>query len=158
MSAVFSDCGTYRYALVRDGWLGEGTVLFVMLNPSTADADTDDQTVRRCIDFAQRWGFARLVVANLYAYRATDPRDLGDAAGAGVDPIGPQNDVWLAKLSKASTDIVVAWGGKAERDRERQVLDMLGPGVACLGQTKSGAPLHPLYLAKSTPRRALESA
>lgn len=74
VSAVFSECGNYRYALIRDGWLGgEGAVLFVMLNPSTADATSNDPTTRRCIGFAQRWGFASLAIANLYAYRATVP-------------------------------------------------------------------------------------
>lgn len=156
MSAVISDCGTYRYALKRSGSTGSGGVLFVMLNPSTADASLDDPTIRRCIGFARCWGFRDLAVANLYAYRATDPHDLDDAAGAGVDPVGPDNDEWIARLAASATQIIVAWGAKASAKREREVLEILGSEVLCLGQTQSGAPKHPLFLKADTRRRALK--
>jgi hypothetical protein len=153
MTAVLSDCGRYRYALTRGNWLdGVGTVLFVMLNPSTADATEDDPTIRRCIRFARDWGYARLAVANLYAFRATDPRDLALAG----DPIGPENDEWLERLSSEANMVVVAWGANrlATPARVDRVLQLLGWSTCCLGTTKDGAPQHPLRLAATTaPRR-----
>jgi len=74
-SAVLSDCGTYRYSLTRR-WSPGPLLGWVMLNPSRADALVDDPTIRRCVGFARRWGFAGIVVRNLYALRATDPREL----------------------------------------------------------------------------------
>lgn len=156
MSAVLSDCGRYRYALWRDtGALGgEGTVLFVMLNPSTADAETDDATIRRCVRFARDWGYARLAVGNLYAYRATDPNALGEVE----DPVGPENDDWLLEL-QGSGATIAAWGANAwARRRECEAIALLtyggSLGLDCLGQTKSLAPRHPLYVpATARPRR-----
>jgi hypothetical protein len=158
MSAVISDCGTFRYALTRGDWLGgTGTVLFVMLNPSTADASTDDATIRRCIGFAWDWGFARLTVANLFAYRATNPDDLIVAARAGVDPVGPDNDRWIVRLASGASQIVAAWGAhRAAEARTTRVLELLGPDVMCLGQTKSLAPRHPVRLRRDTPRTPIE--
>lgn len=93
MSAIISDCGTYRYLLTRATGVTlfesqARTVNFIMLNPSTADATADDPTIRRCIRFAMAWDYERLVVTNLFAFRATDPGDLRFAK----DPIGPEND------------------------------------------------------------------
>lgn len=86
VGADISACGAYRYRLDRLGaLLGRGAVNFVMLNPSTADAEQDDPTIRRCLGYAFRWGFARLIVTNLYALRSTDPRALWEHP----DPIGP---------------------------------------------------------------------
>jgi hypothetical protein len=151
--AVLSDCGRYRYALGRDtGVLGaEGTVLFVMLNPSTANGVDNDPTIRRCIRFAATWGFAHLTVANAYALRSTDPRCLWHAS----DPVGPDNDRWLRQLSGAD-QAIAAWGTHIRPDREQRVLDLLGLSptpVHCLGVTRDGHPRHPLYLDATTPRR-----
>lgn len=147
--AVVSDDGRYRYTLSRDtGVLGaEGTVLFVMLNPSTADATEDDPTIRRCLGFARDWGYARLLVGNLYAYRATDPRQLLRA----TDPVGVENDHWLDWLAQRANEVIVAWGGLAQPydDRARRVLELVEfqCGTAyCLGQTKALHPRHPLYV------------
>src|SRR6185369_17379869 len=95
MTAVISKCGKYRYSLRREWIGGAGTVCFIMLNPSTADASVDDPTIRRCIGFAQRWGYQILEVVNLYAYRATRPRDMFAAA----DPVGPENEYYLCKAA-----------------------------------------------------------
>ena len=91
-TADFSFCGQYRYTLTRVWSLERGLVLFVGLNPSTADAERDDPTVRRCVGYARRWGFGGVLVANLFAYRATDPRDLLAVSY----PIGPRNDEVIA--------------------------------------------------------------
>lgn len=154
-AAKFSDDGRYRYALSRR-WAPRGQVAtFIMLNPSTADAEMDDPTIRRCIGFARSWGMAALHVLNLYAFRATLPSDLWRAA----DPVGPDNDEYLAwhadTAARTGSPIVAAWGQNARRDRVEDVLAMPGMSRAltCLGVTKSGDPRHPLYLRSDTPRR-----
>ena len=145
--AVISDCGTYRYALQREGWLtGAGTVLFVMLNPSTADVSVNDPTIRRCIRFAQDWGFNRLTVANLYAFRATQPAELATVD----DPVGLYADPWIYRLCTEASEVIVAWGAGvfASVRRQRDVLDILTESHAplCLGTTQGGQPRHPLYI------------
>src|SRR5882724_4976365 len=92
--AVLSDCERYRYALWRR-WAERPAVLFVGLNPSTADALQDDPTIRRCIRFAKAWGYGALYMGNLFAFRATDPR----AMKAEADAVGPDNDGWLRQLA-----------------------------------------------------------
>lgn len=151
----------YRYTLTRGPWLnGEGTVLFVMLNPSTADEHQDDPTIRRCVGFAQSWGFRRLTVGNLYALRATDPRELFRAA----DPVGPRNDLALIELARWADEVIVAWGATQHPQpaRAQHLLELLraahGP-VKCLGLTPAtGQPRHPLYAAADTPLRPYEPA
>jgi hypothetical protein len=128
--------------------------MFVMLNPSTADASEDDPTIRRCIGFARSWGFARLVVANLYAFRATDPRELWVAD----EPVGPENDRWLWELSYDAHEVIAAWGATRHpggQERVREVLMALGSphdSTRCLGQTKELHPRHPLYLKRDAHR------
>jgi hypothetical protein len=145
-SAVLSPCRTYRYALERR-WGSGPFVLFVGLNPSTADESVDDNTIRRCIGFAKTWGYGGLLMGNLFAFRATKPRDLRTAA----DPVGPDNDVWLTTLSLRAGLIVAAWGADPiVSSRVCDALDALGDEVQCLGTTKDGQPRHPLYLRKDT--------
>ena len=163
MGAVISDCGQYRYSLNRSGWMGgTGNVLFVMLNPSTADASEDDPTIRRCIRFARDWGFASLSVGNLYAYRATKPDDLGllgqlavgeRARGNHYGPIYRNvNDNWLRSMALQANQIVVAWGANegpvpARAARATEILTThFGPFLKALGLTKAGHPRHPLYV------------
>lgn len=141
-SAIISDDGLYRYEL-RRVWDDGTLVNFVMLNPSTADADRDDPTIRRCIGFAARWGYSGIVVTNLYAYRATRPRDLWLAA----DPVGPSNDSHLAAAVEGAS-VVAAWGVNARPDRVADVLARIRRTneVSALGLTKDGHPRHPLYV------------
>lgn len=143
--AYISEDGLYRYSLTRDlGTIdGEGTCTFVMLNPSTADAEQDDPTIRRCMGFARSWGFARLKVVNLFAYRATDPRDLWKADA----PIGPENDHVISLVLGGSDFAVAAWGAHAPAERVRQFAETFGGWCFyALGLTKDGAPRHPLYV------------
>jgi hypothetical protein len=121
-------------------------VLFVCLNPSTADEAKDDATVRRCVGFARKLGFGRLLLANLFGLRATCPSELAKA----TDPVGPENDAWITEASAAADLTVVAWGihGRLQR-RDRAVLEMLHAPY-CLGTTKAGEPRHPLYLSADT--------
>jgi hypothetical protein len=141
-SAVFSACGRYRYVLRRSWDAALPSVLIIGLNPSTADATADDPTIRRCIRFARDWGYGSLLVANLFAFRCTEPRRLRAVA----DPVGPRNNWWLARLGRQADLIVAAWGvGGALLERDVKVLRRLG-NIRCLGLTKAGHPRHPLYL------------
>jgi hypothetical protein len=148
--AIFSADRVYRYQLFRStGHPNQALVNFVGLNPSTADETSDDPTVRRLIGFARRSGFGRLVLTNLYAFRATDPRALTSAA----DPIGPQNLRYLAAAARNSQCIVPCWGTHgAVRRRGREVLDLLQRlgDIQVFGLTKGGEPAHPLYLRGDT--------
>ena len=105
-TANFSACRKYRYSLKRVWNRQSPFVLFIGLNPSTADEINDDPTLTRCMDYAKRWGYGGVCVANLFAYRATKPTDMLRVN----DPIGIDNNSWLKKLSKAAGLTVVAWG------------------------------------------------
>ena len=146
--AVISPCERYRYWLSRE-LEGDGPpVGFIMLNPSTADAELDDPTIRRCTAFAKAWGARELIVVNLFAYRATDPADLKKASA----PIGPENDdAIMAALDYCSDGrIIAAWGthGKHKRrgDAVRRKAKHAGHKLHYLKMTGSGHPSHPLYL------------
>ena len=146
--ALLSECGQYRYWLSRKAQSVKPerpTAMFVMLNPSTADAETNDPTIRRCQGFANSWRCNGLIVANLYALRSTDPKNLWSA----TDPIGPENDYWLKNLATEHFDVVCAWCAKARTDRVDRFLELMEGVVVrlwCLGTTKAGAPRHPLYI------------
>lgn len=103
--AKLSDDRLYRYGLWRK-WDDRPKVMFIGLNPSTADEVEDDPTIRRCIGFANSWGYGGIVVANLFGFRATDPTALQKA----TDPIGPENDEWLYRLADEAALVVGAWG------------------------------------------------
>lgn len=147
--ASISANGQYRWSLHRD-WCGDERprwITFVMLNPSTADAEVDDPTIRRCIGFAKALGGTGLAVVNLYALRATQPADLWKSS----DPVGPSNDHHLAMFfdmaARRDFPIIAAWGAHAKPDRVRNVLRLPGAErLQALRVTKSGAPGHPLYL------------
>ena len=145
----FSECEKYRYTLRRDFTTGRFKVLFVMLNPSIADACVDDPTTRRAVDFA-RTGLrcGNYMAVNLFALRSTNPKGLR----AVVDPIGLENDAYLLAAAKWADEIVVAWGtGGAYMDRGKQVIKLLSDyPLWCLGRTKHGFPCFPLYLARDT--------
>jgi hypothetical protein len=146
--AVFDLTGTYRYTLWRVWRTDAPRVTFIMLNPSTADAYKNDPTITRCIAFASTWNFGSLEVVNLFAYRATHPRELFNAD----DPIGPENDSYLLQALARSSCIVAAWGTKGRLfGRDLQVLQLFDCShVRCLGLTKDGHPRHPLYLKGNT--------
>lgn len=147
--ATISPCGKYRYRLSRVWGEGPERRVFVMLNPSTADAEHDDPTIRRCIAFAQAWGDSGLEVVNLFALRATDPREL-KKAGA-IHAIGPENDAHLLAATAMAGDrwVIAAWGtGGTLYGRDKQVRRLLAGRLAYLRLTKDGHPAHPLRLPK----------
>lgn len=155
-SALISADGLYRWSLTRR-W-GRGPMLtWLMLNPSTADAFTDDPTIRRCIGFAKAWGYGGIVVVNLFALRATHPELLNQHP----DPVGPRNDDMILAAARAHSPLVVAWGADAPAERVQAVTDLLSleqradPDGQCarllaLGHTKAGFPRHPLYVRADT--------
>lgn len=159
-SAAFSPCGTYRYVLTRTWDADKPRMVFVMLNPSTADAFEDDPTITRCILRAKReLDCGGIVVINLFAYRATDPRELKRAA----DPVGPMNDAAILRYCGNLGDVVyAAWGTHGTlHGRARRVADMLevvGATPWCLGTTKGGEPLHPLYIPANRPSQPFIAA
>ena len=142
---------TYRYLLTRrwDDPTGPN-VLWIMLNPSTADETEDDPTIRKCVGFSKLWGCSALSVVNLFALRSTDPRKLYTAK----NPVGPENNEWIRNVVKTASFVVIAWGARGSfMDRDYSVLSILkaaGVEVFCLGTTKSGEPKHPLYISYST--------
>lgn len=148
--ASFSKCLAYRYTLTRQ-WNGKkGYCMFLMLNPSTADEYKNDATVERCERYARGWGYGGLLVGNIFAYRATERKDMTAYTG---DPIGEDNDNNIINMAKRSEIVVCAWGiDGAHMDRSRQVLQLLKDNSIepyCLTVTKDGEPGHPLYLKKS---------
>ena len=138
----------YRYLLARGWGRGDRALLWVMLNPSSADDVVDDPTIRRCVSFAMAARYDRMLVVNLFAFRASHPLDLHLAA----DPVGSENDRAISSALSNSDDVAVAWGANpfaAERAKEvmRMIRRMAGaPSPICLGKTASGAPRHPLYV------------
>lgn len=162
--AEISNCGSYRYSLDRR-WFEDRPystaritspvpMIFVMLNPSTADGFEDDNTIRRCMTFARRECYKWIIVINLFAGRATKPDDLFKMQ----DPEGPLNIKEWAALEdwfEYGAAVVCAWGAEPRATTQAQrFVDMmheLGVGLWCLGTTKSGAPRHPLYLKSDTP-------
>lgn len=145
VGAVFDKTGEYRYRLWRHWDQTLPKLCIIMLNPSTADAEHNDPTIARCVNFARDWGFGGVEVVNLFAYRATNPRDLWQAP----DPVGPANDRYIKHAAAHSGACVVAWGNlpPTRVSRARSVLQLLGARkVLCPGTTKLSHPRHPLYL------------
>lgn len=142
--ADFSPCRTWRYILGRAWDADLPRLLFILLNPSTADELHDDPTNRRGIGFARRWGYGSVVFVNLFAYRSPHPRIMK----ASRSPIGPWNDDCILAEAEEADKIVCGWGTHgAHRRRHQHVVKLLKDfDLYCLGTTKQGYPKHPLYL------------
>lgn len=149
---ISKDC-LYRYGLSRIWDANLPSIGFVMLNPSVANAEIDDPTIRRCIGFAKRENYGELHVANLFGYRATQPSKLLRAA----DPFGPENDASIEELGRVAHLIVCAWGAhtlSSYRDANKRALEILRASNAtlfCLGYTANHQPRHPLYVKGDQP-------
>lgn len=148
--AVISDCGKYRYLLRRTWDHTKPRCLYVMLNPSTADAEIDDATIRSCIRLAKGMGYGSFEVVNIFGLRATDPAELAKAD----DPLGPMNERVVAAAIGRCDIVICAWGAHPMATRKSGFL--MGyilthkPAAYCLGKTKAGAPKHPLYIKSGT--------
>jgi hypothetical protein len=152
-TAVLSVCGGFRYLLTREWAEGERVLTFVMLNPSTADGERDDATVRKCIGFARNLGFGGIRIANLFAYRARDPKELRRAGW----PPGLENNYWSKRIAlwayANNEPIVCAWGaharGHAGQRRVAEVMDLMQRqcvDLRALLVLADGTPGHPLML------------
>lgn len=156
LGAEFSDCGLYRFLLWRI-WNDTMPPLgFIGLNPSTADAFLDDPTVARCSSRARDLKLGGLIVGNLYAFRATDPKVMKAAA----DPVGATNDAHLSMLATLCPTILLGWGAHAQPARATLIKHMLlqhkmKPRLIHLGLTSSGQPRHPLYIGYKDPYHEL---
>lgn len=140
--AVFSDNREYRYRLWRAWDLNKPAIAFVMLNPSTADEVSLDPTCRRCRNYAEDWGYGKLIVGNIFALRSTDPNELYEHP----DPVGPENDKYLREVCADAEKVIAAWGNHGQyQDRGREVAEMLDVDLYALDTNNSGEPVHPLY-------------
>jgi hypothetical protein len=151
--ALFSGCKKYRYSLWRRFQYDvrpERMVAFIGLNPSTADATKNDPTVTRCINYSKAWGYGGYVMLNLFAYRATDPREMKSQ----VDPVGIENDECISEVCRSVDKVILAWGNHGKhKDRELQVVSWFKRSCQekafCLSINSNGSPSHPLYLPSS---------
>lgn len=147
--AIVSECGCYRYSLTRIWDASLPRVCWIMLNPSTADGAIDDPTIRKCIGFAKKWGYGSIEVVNLFAFRATDPRDLPSNY---ITANGNDNHPALAMALSRAALVVCAWGAH-HSDRTKPAWTRISRTMyrylqapKCLGTTKEGHPRHPLYV------------
>lgn len=152
----------YRYELGRAWDDRRHRITWIMLNPSVTDGKQDDPTIRKCVEYALRWGYGSLTVVNLYAWRATDPRELLIAYLEGHDIIGPRNDRAIRRAVDVATRVVCAWGThRMAALRHEPVLRILHAAsvarssdsdwIRCLGTTSNGNPRHPGRLPYATP-------
>jgi hypothetical protein len=148
--AVLSDCGTYRYLLRRAWDHSKPRAMIVMLNPSTADAEIDDPTIRSCLRLLRAIGYGSFEVVNLFGLRCTNP----DALANSVNPVGPRNDTMIEAAVMRCDVGICAWGAHPiAGNRSGAVLNLIRahrPATYCLGKTKAGAPRHPLYIKGGT--------
>ena len=157
-SALYSECEKYRYMLNRTlthAQSSTSSILFILLNPSTATEEVNDPTITRCMGYARRWGYDHLVICNIFALRSTDPRLLYSAN----DPIGPFNDRTILFEAQRATRVICGWGTHgAYLHRGEVVLDFLKREkieLFCLRKTQEGFPGHPLYLKSTLEPQAL---
>ena len=142
--AILSEDRKYRYVLSRIWDESKSMVMIIGLNPSTADETIDDPTIVRCIDFAKNWGYGGIYMLNLFAFRATLPKDMFSVE----NPIGDENDKFIEKYSKLSDKVICAWGNDGNfKNRSQYILSNI-ENKFYLKLNKSGEPAHPLYLSK----------
>ena len=148
----FSNDRKYRFMLVRKLGAGSRTITWCMLNPSTADENDHDSTIRRCMDFSKRWGFDKMIVVNLSPLVETDSSKL-KSVGPLPEDIRERNETAIKQAVKASEKVVMAYGNAGNLygrdDATIELLREMGTEMWCLGTTQQGAPRHPLRLPKS---------
>ncbi len=155
--AVISNCGNYRYSLTRIWDDSKPKIMFVMLNPSTADADNDDRTISKCIRYASNWGYGGLFVCNLFAYRSADPYELLNVN----DPFGENNMMHIKQLIDKVSIVVCAWGHikiikKLLAEQNPYIMfDFCNEKLHYLELSIHETPKHPLYLNRELKPRIL---
>ncbi len=153
--AIIDDTRKYRYLLTRIWDMDLAPAVFIMLNPSTADAEIDDPTIKRCMNFAKAWGCGGIKVVNVFAYRTTNPKALLNTK----DPVGDKNEMLIKETIVNAGLIILAWGSSCTKLKSgyRKVKDILKDyEIYCLGITKDGFPKHPLYLKSTTMPKVCE--
>lgn len=150
LEAVIDPSGFYRYSLSRTWDASKPRLAFIMLNPSRADHQRNDPTIRRCLSLAQGWDYGSLEVVNLFAFRTAHPKLLKRA----IAPVGPENDDHIRVAVQRSEKTVLAWGNWGSwQGRDRAVLALLSAEkqkLYCLRLNKTGQPRHPLYVQRQT--------
>ena len=141
-AAAFSLDRKYRYALWRIWDRRKPICMFIGLNPSTADENIDDPTIRRCKNYSADWNYGGICMTNLFAFRSTHPHDLLNT----LKPIGPENNTWLMYLAIHSKIVVACWGNWGTMSKRNEEVRKLIPNLYCLSTTKRGQPKHPLYV------------
>jgi hypothetical protein len=151
--AVFSEDRKYRYALWRIWDTNNSKVMFIGLNPSTANENDNDPTIRRVIGFAKDWGYGGVYMMNCFPFVSSNPKDLVDYDRTPFDSYQLNiNDKKLREVGGKCSEIIFAWGNfeivkTACRDND---LRKMFPHAKCLGKNKSGSPKHPLYISAKT--------
>lgn len=148
--AILSDDRAYRYALWRTWNARKGHVMFIGLNPSTADENKDDRTIKRCIKFAESWGYGGIYMLNLFAYRNKKPEEMKNA----IDPFGVGNWRYLLNYARKSKLIIAAWTNDGNYKNQDELAKFMFTQnkiqLHCLVINKNGSPRHPLYVKAST--------
>lgn len=138
--ASFSTCRRYRYVLWRIWNIDKSRIMFIGLNPSTANETSDDPTIHRVVKFANAWGFGGIYMTNLFAYVTPYPEKLKECD----DPLGNNNE-WLEKIAQKCDKIIFAWGSfKEAEQRSKEVMQMFKGHALIIN--KDGSPRHPLYV------------
>ena len=141
-SAIFSKDRVYRYVLIREWDSRKPSLMFIGLNPSTADEEKDDPTIRRIMGFAKKGGYEKIYVTNIFAFGATYPKDLF----SNKNPVGFDNDLWIKNISKEVEKVILAYGNLGKKfDRPNEILKLI-ESPYCIKISKTGYPMHPLYL------------
>lgn len=154
-SAIISDCGLYRPRLDRDLGVPGRVAAILGVNPSTADGETDDATIRKDYGFCRRNGIGRFIKGNKFSFRATDVKELRNVA----DPVGPMNDAYLEQMMREADIVIAAWGPLSKlpkhlRHRWKRVVMIardVGKTLHCFGTAQDGQPRHTLMLSYDTP-------
>lgn len=151
--AEFSPCRRYRYSLERrwdDGVIDVDCrrIMFIGLNPSVADENQDDRTIRRLVGFSKSWGYNAFVICNVFGFVTPDPSEMLKQS----DPVGPCNNQVLTRNIERSQAVVACWGNHCPLERQRTICELIEAqcySVYCFRTTKANRPEHPLYLPKT---------
>lgn len=142
--AILSEDREYRYVLWRIWDTSKPSVMFIGLNPSTADESIDDPTIRRCINYARSWGYGAIYMTNLFALRSSKPSELYNSK----NPIGDENDKFLLNFQNKCDLVVACWGNHGSFMNRSSDIKELFNQIKCFGTNQTGQPKHPLYLKK----------
>ncbi len=149
--AIFSECRRYRYALFRQWNLEDPILMFIGLNPSTANEHDNDPTIRRVIKFAFDWGYGGVSMLNLFPLVSSNPSDLLDFYNTPFHDLAlEENNKYLERCFDKCSELVFAWGAFKQAEKRAEEVIKMFPNALCLGKNMNGSPKHPLYIPAST--------